>query len=1170
MALKFWLGGEGSDKSRRLIEYILSEADKNPHRQYLFVVPEQYGLATQRALVLGSKNKGILNIDVLSFTRLAHRISDEVGAYSADVTTLDEMGKSLLIGMLATQYKKDLKVLSEGFDKPGYVDRIKSIISEFMQYLIPVEKVNEMAEASEGAGRHLLAAKLKDIAFLYGKFKEYTANRYTTVEETLDMVSSLVPRSDTVRNGVVIFDGFTGFTPIQNKLIGVLMDHATDIHVGLTIEDCIQENNNSDEIKEHELFYLSKKTMNQLVRMADERQILIADSYKSRKNKKDNVCNSNEEQNVYTNNNTTPELNNTAEKHILIGKNPTEEIRLVYKKIVSLIKDRGYRYRDIAILTGDLEGYRHPVERILTKHDIPFFIDRTEPVLLNPFIEYIRAFLGIISDNYSISSVFRFLKSGITDISEDEINALENYCLAANIKGYGKWHTRFDVCTQSAGADELLILNETREKLISRCDMFSSCLLDPEGISTADDISEGTGKHPKTGERHINAGSKFSVKQFCVALYRIIENEGIEDKLKIFAAGFEEEGNRKLASQYSRIYVSVMNVLDELCELIPDESTDVKGFAGLLEAGLDAIRIGTVPTGMDYVQVGDLTRSRFDDIRALFIVGANDGIIPKVSSGSALINDKEREYLVGNVEGLVLAPTSREEVYTQQLYIYMAVSRPSEHLYVSYSAIDRAGRTLLPSYLIGKIRSENPKVTIETGRDTGAEYTDEAEAFEEFTKMVFPALNGMLETEKVQNAIRLMKYFLRNDRYRPKLQSVIEHEILRSGAQAEDTIGAILARAIYGKRISTSITRLEEYAKCAYKYFLEYGLKVRDREIFSVDARDIGNIFHDSMKEYSDLMAKGGYDWSDPEPDTRRKLMDEAVDSVMERYYPRKFSSSARYAYMAGRIRRVMQTSADIVSAQIRKGAFVPKYFEVDFDTLENTDQLNIVLSDDEMMRLRGRIDRVDTCDTDEGIYVRIIDYKSSQHDIDLAAVYEGRQLQLLVYLNVAMEGIRKTSDDVYPAGVLYYHIDDPLVETKEAVSEYEIHRQIMKKLRLCGLVNSDANVLKLMDSDIASDPLVVPVSIRKDGEAKKSKQTVTGEEMEILGKYVEERIRQTGREILSGNISIPEPDGRDRLTGPDCGYCPYGSICAYKIKKNGKVTIPPADDIISHMKTEQ
>ena len=1127
MSLKFWLGGATSDKSRQMMKFILDEAAANPGRQYLVVVPEQFSLSTQRELVFNSENCGILNIDVLSFTRLAHRISDEVGSFAPDVTCLDDMGKSLIIGMLSAANRKDLKVFGSNLDKLGVTDKLKSVISEFMQYQISVDKAYEMSGIAEADGHDLLAGKLHDTALLYDKFKEYIKDRYTTVEETLDAVSALVPHSDTVKNSVIAFDGFTGFTPVQNKLIGVLLENAVSVNVALLYDDCIQENSAGTPIREHELFYLSRHTMDQLGRMADERHVIIEDPYKSRKINKDNICNS-KENIVYKDQITTPELNN-IDISLFCGRNPDEEIQMVFNRVVKLVRDNGYHYKDIAVLTGDLESYRHPIEREFNKHNVPFFIDRTEAVLLNPFIEYIRSFLSVFADNYSISSVFGFLKTYLTDISDTETDILENYCIAANIKGYKAWHQRFDMHTQTVGADELLPINDVREKLAERFDSFAKSL---------------------GGDRQFTAGTLYTIKEFSTALYQMIEADGIEGRLKEMAKEFGEAGNRKSAAEYEKIYVQIMNVLDELCELIPDEKTDIRGFAALLDAGFDSIRIGFAPMGMDYIQVADLTRSRLNDIKALFIVGANDGVIPKVDAAAGIINESERQYLMRTVDKLTLAPTAREDMFTQRLYIYMAVNKPTERLFVSYSRISASGASLLPSYIIRKLKDASPKSAIETRPGVIPYYSDEKEAFDALTDMLYPALRGTLTHQKAERVKGLLRYFIGNGEYKDRLLRMIRNEILRED-KGSDSIGSALAHALYGKRIVTSITRLEAYANCAYRYFLEYGLTLREREVFSFEARDIGTIFHDSMKVYSRMMQDKEPGWANISEDEAAGLMDSAVDAVIEQYRSDKLSSSARYAYMENRIRKIMRRSALVVRSQIRKGKFTPKYFEVDFDELSDNDTLSIKLSDEDVMRLRGRIDRVDTFETDDGIYIRIIDYKSSSHEMDLAAVYEGRQLQLLVYLNAAMEIERTKAEKsgkntaIIPAGVLYYHMDDPIVEAKEELTADDINTMIMKDLRLKGLVNSNREVLEMMDEDLATDPTVIPVSLTTKGEVRSTKQAVSADDFDVLSKYVIRCIRDMGRDIMGGGVAIPRPDGKHRFTGPDCTFCPYRPICS-------------------------
>ncbi len=1127
MPLKFWLGGANSDKSSRLIKYILDEADKNPATQYLYVVPEQFGLSTQQALVNSSKNRGILNIDVLSFTRLAHRIGDEVGTPMSDAVTLDDMGKSLLIGMLAAKHRKDLSVFGDDLEKPGYTDKIKSVISEFMQYGISAEKAAGLSKTAKKSGRNLLAAKLSDIALIYGKFKEYTKDRYTTVEETLDAVSELVPHSDTIKNSVVIFDGFTGFTPVQNKLIGVLMEYAKDMHVALLLDDCIQGNDANGSIQEHELFYLSKNTMNQLGRMADERHIVIADPYKADEYALSNTCNS-IGRIVYTNDPQITELNNTT-VNIFSAADPDEEVRMVISRIKELVRS-GYRYRDIAILAGDIESLRHPIERRFPKHDIPYFIDRTEPVLLNPFIEYIRAFIAVIRDNFSHDSVFHFLKTNLAGFSDDEICALENYCIAKGIKGRKKWHEAFVFHTSAAGDDELYEINKTREKLINRCDSFAREL---------------------SGDGNISASSKFTVRQLCTALYTMIESDGIEDRLKEKAAEFEKSSEPKLADEYGSIYVKIMNILDELCLLIPDEKTDIRGFSNLLDSGFENIRIGTIPKGMDYVQVGDLQRSRFDRIKALFIMGANDGSIPNPAKPAGLINENEREFMLRADSSLVLAPTARQEIYTQQLYIYMALMKPEEHLYVSFSRTGADGSSLLPSFIVGKLMSSVPGVLIEGKPDICEYYSDEEEAFTDLCDTIVPCLTGKSSAEAFGRAKELLKYFADRPDYKDRLSKAVSALILPDEDEESDTIGAALAHAIYGKRIISSITRLESYANCAYRYFLEYGLTLHDREVFSFEARDIGTIFHDSLRVYSTMLRDRGEDWSSIPDDDSDEIMDEAVSKVIESYRIEKLSSSARYAYMEQRIRRIMKKSARVLSEQLKKGEFVPKYFEVDFEELEEGRSVSMRLSDDEILRLRGRIDRIDTCETDEGIYVKVIDYKSSKHEMDLAAVYEGRQLQLLVYLNAAMDSEKLALKDagkdteVIPAGVLYYKIDDPMISADKPLSYEDIRKTFMNNMRLNGLVNSDETVLRLFDRDISSTSSVLRVGLLKDGGVKSSKQAVSGDDFNVLSGYVTKKISDMGCDILSGNIAIPLPDGKTRFTEPECRYCPYGAVCS-------------------------
>ena len=1096
MSLKFWLGGAASDKSDKLTQYVLKEAAKNPSVQFLVVVPEQICLKTQKEYVFKSENHGILNIDILPFTRLAHRITDEVGDSRANVTTLDDMGKSLLLEHIAGIHKDELTVLGENIGKLGYIEKVKSAVSEFMQYGISVEKAYELADKSDKLGRGLLASKLKDIAFLYDQFTKTIKDRYTTVEETLDRTADIVHNSDTIKNSVIVFDGFTGFTPVQIKLIGRLMEYAKDIHVALILDE-------SEEVKEHELFTLSRRTINQLEKMADDRQIRIEDPYKS--------------------------YGEREITHVIFSEqNPEEEIETVCRNINNLIRTKGYRYKDIAIISGDIEIYRRAFERILGSHNFPYFIDKPEPVLMNPLTEYVRSVISIYADNFSSDSIFRFLKSGMSGFDNEEICVLENYCIAAGVRGYKKWHSRFVETTRTFDSDKIIEIDKIREKVTDKIDLLAQFRLKPS--------------------------EKCSVRDFATALYNFIDGDGINEKLKKSADEFETMGNLEKKEEYSQVYVRFMNILDQLCELIPEEKVTVREFGELIDAALSEVRIGILPGMLDYIQIGDLTRSRLDEPKALFVVGANDGIIPSCGVKGGIINDSDKEFLLAEDKELELSPTAREDAYTQRLYLYMMLNAPTQMLYLSYARMSSDGKSQAPSYIVRTLKKRYPQaenLQVKQPQD----YRD---AYLEVINNLYSVICGEADKVTTDRVLELLRVLLGSGddsvKHSEKLRKALDYALLGGGdfAREGDTIGKALASALYGKKIVGSVTRLETYANCAYQYFLKYGLKLNERETFAVEANDLGTIFHASLSEYAALMEEENISWTDISEEDEKRLIERAVEKSVAAENMAKMYTTARTTYMVCRIKRIMRRTVNVLQQQLKHGEFVPKHFEFDFDSMGDLNCLNIRLSDDEMMRLKGRIDRVDTASQEEETYVKIIDYKSSGKSMNLLAVYEGRQLQLLTYLNAAMEAEQNESGNsenaIIPAGILYYRIDDPFV-TQGAESDEEIRKSIMKELRLKGLINSDGNIAELIDRDLSQGSEVLSVSRKKDGtfSSASSGQLASGDDFEVLSQYVNLKIKEIGRDIMDGKIAIEEPDGKRRFSKTDCKYCEYKSVCTNK-----------------------
>lgn len=1117
MSIRFWLGGERSDKSLKLYEYILEEAKKNPNRDYLVIVPEQFTLSTQRKFVEISSNHGIMNVDVSSFLRLAHRIGEEVGSYDSTVTLLNDMGKNLILQLLAQDHKEELSVYGDNIHKIGVITKLKSIISEFMQYGIYPETVDKMAEDAKTGGKSMLAGKLADVNTLYKAFQEYIHEKYTTTEELLDRIASIVYQSDTIKNSVIVFDGFTGFTPVQQKFLGTLLEYAVDIHVALLMEPGEEKKG-----QEHDLFCLSNRTIDQLERMADERRVEIKEPYRAWEHSK---------------------KDDSVATRLFVGQNPEDEIRMARTLIQNLVRDENYRYKDIAILCGDIEEYRHSIERDFYKAGVPFFIDKTQPMLLNPFTEFIRSLIAIYADNYSYEAMFRFLKSGFVDVAAEDIDLLDNYCLACGIKGSSRWHSKFTKVPRRMSAEEVAKLEDVRCKIVQGLDDFSN------------DVSG----------KIINAATKASVRTFTIALYNRIVASGIEGKLSQMAEMYTKEGEAARASEYSQIYVKIMDVLDELVELIPDEKVDVREYADLIDAGLDSIKVGMAPKSMDYVQVGDLTRSRLTDVKAVFIIGANEGVIPKVAPSGGVLNEAEREYLLRHDEELRLAPNAREDAYTQRLYIYMAMNKPKEKLFMSYAKVSIDGKSQLPSYIIRKVKSDNPGIVVKLPSDAVIDRVNCIEdAFEELGLLLGKVNSNTISKEDYEVLRSLVRYLVNKEEYRERTKSVLKTTLIKSIENPQNAISKAVAAAIYGKTIYENVTKLETYANCAYEYYMKYGLGLSDKELFSFEAKDLGSVYHDSLSIYNELITKEGHSWTDVSQETMYDYIDQAVELASKKSED-ILESSARTAYTLNRIKRVMRRTVSVVTNQIKKGEFVPKYFEVDFGQLNDCDCLNYRLSDDEMLKLTGRIDRVDTCEKEKGIFVKIIDYKSSKKSLDFVAIYEGRQLQLLVYLNAAMEHEHKnTGKDVIPAGVLYYHIDDPIIGIDKEQGDDEILDKIVKELKFSGFVNSNENgeAAELMEKREGPAFVSLPIKYKTTGELGASNALISGEEFETLADYTKVKITQIGRNILDGNIAVPVPDGVNRITEPDCTYCDYKSICQLQTNnKAGYDTDSEGDD---------
>lgn len=1111
MALQFYFGPSGSGKSKRLHQDVLHMAAKDPDCNFLFLVPDQFTMQTQTDLVKESPGGGIMNIDVLSFGRLTHRIFEETGYGRKPV--LDDTGKSLVLRKVASSVKEELPVLSGNLNKIGYIHEIKSAISEFKQYGLSVERVGELAEFSKSRGT--LYYKLKDLKTLYQAFDTYVAERFITTEDTLALLSRAVHESKIMKNSVVIFDGFTGFTPIQYRLIAELMELSRMVIVSVTLG----EGENPYRIMgEQELFYLSKKTVRDLQKWAQKRNVRQAEDVYLGKGGLPRFRESRElahlEKQLFryplkpyeeSQKDCIPAI------QIREAMSPAGEVRGACILIKKLVLEQNYSYRDIAVVTGELETYGDFFEREAATYDIPVFIDRTRGILLNPFLEYIRSALRIVLQNFSYESVFHYLRSGLADFTMEETDLLENYILATGIKGRKKWGELF---TRNATEQ----INELRERLYGQMT-------------------------PLLQKQETASG-------YVKALYEFIVAGRIQEKLLTFEEQFRADGEEERAKEYAQIYRLVMELLNQIEGLLREEAMTLQEFADILDSGFAEIEVGTIPGGVDRVIVGDMERTRLNQVKVLLFLGVNDGNIPRNANKGGIISDIDREFLKDS--DIELAPTPRQQMFTQRLYLYMNMTKPSERLYLSYARISSDGKTLRPSYLIDTVKALFPcayQGNLMEGKECVTErIMGKKDALpyvaEELRERAQGRTGGMTDEE----FFSLCRIYWEDTAFRSQmeklLQAAYEH-------YEHKPLGAMIARMVYGTVLENSVSRLERYAACAYAHFLQYGLNLKEREVFQLENTDLGNIYHEVLEVFSHRLKEHGYTWLDFSKEEGEQLLWEALENCSMQYGETILYSSARYQYMIERMYRILKRTIWALKEQLKSGKFLPEAFEMSFSRVENLDAVNITLSEEEKMKLRGRIDRLDTCEDEDHIYVKVIDYKSGNKKFDLAAVYYGLQLQLIVYMNVAAEMMKKSHPDkeVVPAALLYYHVNDPMIKSEEELSPEQVNDQLLKELRMNGLVNDSEEVIGLLDGSFATKSSIIPVERKSDGSLSARSSVVNRQDYEVISNYVNQKMHQFGTEILQGNIEVnPCEQGNTE----SCTYCTFREICAFDGKIPG------------------
>ena len=1116
MGIRFVFGRAGSGKSYYCLNQINKKLTNDKNNKLIMLVPDQYTFQTEKKLLEYIGEKALLRAEVLSFKRMATRVFDKCGGRAINV--IEDSGKNMLIYKLLKDKGEELQYFNRISKQQGFVGIVSKSITEFKKYNISEAILKEKELEIENKD---LKEKISDLASIYETFNESLHKGYIDSEDILSILAKKLKECDLYDDAEIWVDEFTTFTPQQLEVLKVLAKQCKNVNITLCSDGEIQFTEG-----ETDIFDVIKNTENRILKMMQENNI----SYKEPVNlNKKNIYRFKDSKELghiekyFFNYPFKIYKDDCKDIRLYKANNNYSEIEWVAQDILKLVRDKGYRYKDIAVVCREIDSYDKITSVIFNEYNIPYFLDKKREILSNPLVVLIISALEILVTNWSYESVFKYVKSGLITLETNFIDKLENYILANGIKGY-KW-TR-DLLTsqdQELTQEEIEIfeyMEEIRRPIINLYNKIKG------------DVT---------------------VRKYCTALYEFLLEINAFETMDKWLDDFNNKGMQDKIKEYTQVPAIVMDMLDQAVEVLGDEVVDLKTFSKILISGFEEKEIGVIPMALDQVNIGDIARIKGRDVKALYIVGANDGVLPSANKDEGILSDEDRIELKSM--GIELASDTRSRVFEEQFMVYTALTIPSNYLMITYPMADFEGKSLRPSIIIPRLKKILPRLKEESEIFNNNLFNDK---YHNITAPV-PTFNELIEAlrreyekEEIEPYwVETFKWFEENEEFKDRTK------IIFNGLNYTNLVEKIpreKIKRLYSNdngRLMFSVSRIEKYAQCPFSYYVQYGLKAKDRKVYEFTAPDLGSFMHDILDQFTNKIRKENILWGDLTKDKCAEIVNELVNSKLKNETNSILNSNKKYQYFSERFKKTITKSVTVISEQMRKGEFDIFKSEFDFGDFKDSDPIKLELPSKETVYLKGRVDRIDKVDLNGETYIRIVDYKSGSKSFDLNELYYGLQIQLLVYLDAILknsEQILKTQ--CMPGGILYFKIDNPIIKSKKALTEKEIQVEVLKKLKMDGLLLKNVELVKSMDRDMETYSLIIPAAFKKDGDFTSTSSVVTESQFELLRKYVNDKMIEICEEMLSGEVKI-EPCKSSKVTY--CDYCDYSSICQFdtSIKDN-------------------
>ena len=1134
MGIRFIYGRAGSGKSTFCLDQIKKKIENSEDNKLIYIVPEQYTFQRETLLLRNVGERGLLRAQVLSFKRMAHRSFEECGGRVHD--RMKDSGRSMLIHKILQEGDDKLQYFNRISKEQGFTDIISDTITEFKKYNVTPEVLRE---SLEGIADKELRDKLSDLSLIFDRFNSSIAENLIDADDEITLLAKKLENCSLYDGAEVWLDEFTTFTPQQMEVIRVLAKRCKSVNITL----CMDELGNGQEHEVTDIFNSIKSTELRILKMMQDEHIGYLEPVNLNKNQSNRFVESTDLQHLEKYFFTYPfegYKGDIRDIRLYKANNSYDEVETVAKEIIRRVRDRKYRYRDISVVCRNIDDYEKITAVIFNEYDIPYFIDKKIDILSNPLVVLILSAFEVLIRNWSYESVFKYLKSGLTGVERKEIDVLENYILANGIKGF-RW-------TSELVKDEREIDDDKNEV---------NGIVEDEDLSNVEEVLDPIDIMAKVREPlmkfHKAISNKKTVRQICTATYELLVELNVFKRIDSWIEDFDANSMQSKIMEYEQVPAIVLDILDQAVEVIGEDKLEIKDFYKILNSGFESREVGVIPVALDQVNIGDIARIKGRNSKALFIVGVNDGVLPSANKSEGILSDRDRD-LLKNI-GVELSSTTKAKVFEEQFMVYTAITLASNFIMVSYPMADFEGKSLRASIVIPRLKRIFPELVEESDiynlRERADRFSKITAPIPTFNELIL-ALRKNYEKEDIEAYWeQVYAWYRETSDFGNKIEHIFEGLKYSNTGEAMPREKIKELYSTDGGRLLFSVSRLEKYAECPFSYFVQYGLKARDRKIYEFSAPDLGSFMHEILDEFTTKVKREKISWSDLNTDRCRKIVGELVETKLKEDTNSILNSSKRYKYFTDRFKRVITKSVSIISEQMRKGQFEVFSNEFVFGSFSDGAPIKLQLPSGEDVFLTGRIDRIDTLDMDGNTYVRVIDYKSGAKKFDLNELYYGLQIQLLVYLDAILKNSSQIlKKQAMPGAILYFRIDDPIIKSKTELEDEEIRKQVLEKLKMNGLLLRDAELVRAMDNDMETYSLVIPATFKKDGDFSSNSAVITEEQFNILRDYVNNKMIELCEDMLSGKIKI-EPCKNQKTAY--CEYCDYSAICQFdtSIKDN-------------------